>query len=208
MLKLVFVESSLETVPRSIINHPAIVKDAKRRKKRPSEIILDDSKHHSAMKNLDRREKRGRPDIIHQCLLLALDSPHKFDVYVHTLNDIIIWINRITRLPRNYNRFIGLMEDLFKRKVIKAGDTKLMEIKEMSLKDVLIDLDVYVMSERGENRDVKFRDCAVCIGAFPHGEFDDKTLKVFEEVDAEFISIGDKPLTALYTTCWVLGRTQ
>lgn len=81
-------------------------------------------------------------------------------------------------------------------------------IKEISLKDVLIDLDVYVMSERGESRDVKFRDCAVCIGAFPYGEFDDKTLKVFEEVDAEFISIGNKPLTALYTTCWVLGRTQ
>lgn len=206
-MRLVFVESSLETVPKSIAKHPAVISDAKRRKKNPTEMILDDSKHHTAMRDLEKREKRGRPDIVHQCLLLALDSPiDELEVYVHTINDVVIWINRITRLPRNYNRFIGLMEDLFKKKVIKAEGVKLMEITNLSLKDVLSGFDVYVMSERGERREVVFRDCAVCIGAFPHGEFEDETLRVFEEVNAEFISISDKRLTALYTTCWVLGR--
>ncbi len=206
MLRLVFVESSLETVPKSIANHPAVLNDARRRKKKPTEMILDDAKHHSAMKKLDRREKRGRPDIIHQCLLLALDSPFDFEVYVHTINDVVIWINRITRLPRNYNRFIGLMEDLFKKRVVKSGETKLIEVTDLSLRDVLRGLDVYVMREGGEKREVKFEDCAVCIGAFPHGDFEDETLKIFEEVGAEFVSISDRPLTALYTTCWVLSR--
>ena len=207
MLRIVFVESSLETVPKSIAKHPAILSDAKRRKKKPTEMILDDSKHHTAMKDLDIREKRGRPDIIHQCLLLTLDSPiEDLEVYVHTINDVIIWINRRTRLPRNYNRFIGLMEDLFKKKEIKANGETLLKIVDSNLEDVLKGFRVVVMSERGERREIKLEGCAVCIGAFPHGDFDEKTMNVFRKVDAEFISVADRPVTALYTTCWVLGH--
>ncbi len=206
MLRLVFVEASLETVPKVIAKHPAVLKDAKRRKKKPTEMILDDSKHHSAMKDLERREKRGRPDIIHQCLLLALDSPiEDLEIYVHTINDVVIWINRKTRLPRNYNRFIGLMEDLFKKGKIVADET-LLEITNLSLRDILKGHKVVVMSEKGKKRDFKLENCAVCIGAFPHGDFDEKTLKVFEDLNAEFVSIVDKPVTALYTTCKVLCR--
>ncbi len=205
MLKLVFVESSLETVPKEIARHPAILSDARRRKKKPYEIILDDSKHHTAMKDLERREKRGRPDIVHQCLLLALDSPVDFDLYVHTVNDVILWINRRTRLPRNYNRFVGLMEDLFRKKEIKADGEVLLKITDFKLEDVL-EGEVFVMSEKGIRRDVRFKDCTVCIGAFPHGDFDERVLRIFEGFDAEFISISDRPVTALYTTCWVLNR--
>ena len=207
MLRIVFVESSLETVPKSIAKHPAILSDAKRRKKKPTEMILDDSKHHTAMKDLDIREKRGRPDIIHQCLLLTLDSPiEDLEVYVHTINDVMIWINRRTRLPRNYNRFIGLMEDLFKKKEIKANGETLLKIIDSNLEDVLKGFRVVVMSERGEKKEVSLEGCAVCIGAFPHGDFDEKTMNVFRKVDAEFISVADRPVTALYTTCWVLGH--
>ncbi len=207
MLRIVFVESSLETVPKSIAKHPAILSDARRRKKKPTEMILDDSKHHTAMRNLENREKRGRPDIIHQCLLLSLDSPiEDLEIYVHTVNDVVIWINRKTRLPRNYNRFIGLMEDLFKKKEIKANGEVLLKITDSSLEDVLRGFKVVVMSENGERRDVKLEGCAVCIGAFPHGNFDERTMRVFRSVDAEFVSVADKPVTALYTTCWVLGH--
>ena len=208
MLRLVFVEASLETIPKSIANHPSVLSDAKRRKKRPTDMILDDSKHHLAMKGLEKREKRGRPDIIHQCLLLALDSPiEDLEIFVHTINDIVIWINRETRLPRNYNRFIGLMEDLFKKGEIKADGT-LLKITDLSLRDVLRDRKVVVMSEKGEEKEIESGDVAVCIGAFPHGDFDEKNVKLFRELNAEFISIARRPVTALYTTCRVISSFQ
>ncbi len=208
MLRLVFVEASLETIPKSIANHPSVLSDAKRRKKRPTEMILDDSKHHLAMKSLEKREKRGRPDIIHQCLLLALDSPiEDLEIFVHTINDIVIWINRETRLPRNYNRFIGLMEDLFKKGEIKADGT-LLKITDLSLRDVLRDRKVVVMSEKGKEKDIGSGDVAVCIGAFPHGDFDEKNVELFRELNAEFVSIAKRPVTALYTTCRVISSFQ
>jgi rRNA small subunit pseudouridine methyltransferase Nep1 len=74
------------------------------------------------------------------------------------------------------------------------------------LEGVLKGFRVVVMSERGERREIKLEGCAVCIGAFPHGDFGEKTMNVFRNVDAEFISVADRPVTALYTTCWVLGH--
>ena len=208
MLRIVFVESSLETVPKSIAKHPAILSDARRRKKKPTEMILDDSKHHTAMRNLENREKRGRPDIIHQCLLLSLDSPiEDLEIYVHTVNDIVIWINRKTRLPRNYNRFIGLMEDLFKKRKITANGKTLLEITDLSLKRIIKDREVVVLSEKGKDEEVLYdvfkKNFAVCIGAFPHGDFSQKTLRLLK--NAEFVSIGRGTYTSLYVTCRVIS---
>ena len=152
MLHLVFLESSIELIPPEIRNHPSVISDARKRKKNPSRIILDDSRHHAAMKKLFRAEKRGRPDIIHTCLLIALDSPLKnLSIYVHTFNGKIIWINRETRLPRNYNRFVGLMEDLFEKRRITSGEKTLLEITDLTLHELLDGLGcpVVVMDERG-----------------------------------------------------------
>ncbi len=103
------------------------------------------------MKSLEFREKRGRPDIIHQCLLLLLDSPFRdFEVYVHTINGQLIWVNRETRLPRNYNRFVGLMEKLFLEKRIVAGEKTLMEIVEGSLREAVQGREVLLFREKGE----------------------------------------------------------
>ena len=209
-MRLIFLETSLERVPPNIARHPAIVKDARRRKKKPTKMILDDSKHHSAMRNLDNREKRGRPDIIHQCLLSVLDSrASKFlDIYVHTLDDMIIWINNETRLPRNYNRFIGLMEDLFDKGEIKAGDNVLLKILDVDLEDLFEDVEgIVVMTERGDKDESFLREFfrtkenpAVCIGAFPHGDFEEETLEILRDFNAEFVAISKEPLTSLYIT--------
>ena len=210
MLKLVFLETSLELVPLNIARHPAIVKDARRRKKKPTKIILDDSKHHAAMKDLDAREKRGRPDIIHQCLLSVLDSrASRFvDVYVHTIDDTVIWINNETRLPRNYNRFIGLMEDLFEKRDIRANNKVLLKILDVELEDLFKDVEaVVVLTEKGDKDERFLREVfrskkrvAICIGAFPHGDFEEDTLEILKEFNTEFVAIAKEPLTSLYIT--------
>ncbi|WP_456330403.1 16S rRNA methyltransferase [Archaeoglobus sp.] len=201
----VFLEASLELVPEEIRNHPAVRADARRRGKSPARILLDDSKHHSAMKSLKFREKRGRPDIIHQCLLLLLDSPMKdFEVYVHTINGELIWINRKTRLPRNYNRFVGLMEKLFvERKIVV--ETTLMEFVDANLRDIVKNKEVLLFREKGETIDfgeMIENDVAICIGAFPHGDFCGETLS--ELGNFKEISLGTESYTSLYVTSRVL----
>ncbi|MEM4363521.1 MAG: hypothetical protein QXT90_05715, partial [Candidatus Caldarchaeum sp.] len=74
-LFLLLVEAAVETVPEEIQNHPAVLKDAGRRGKKPSQVLLDRSYHHWAMKTLKDGQKRGRPDIVHFSLLEALGSP-------------------------------------------------------------------------------------------------------------------------------------
>jgi len=111
-LKIILLESALETVPHEIWRHPAVVKNARRRGKKPGETLLDVSLHYHAMKNLKDREKRGRPDIVHTTLLELLESPLNkeghLEVYVHTYQGHVIFIDPSTRIPRNYNRFGAL----------------------------------------------------------------------------------------------------
>lgn len=204
---IIFLEAAIELVPKEIQNHPSVKADARRRGKRVEQILLDDSKHHSAMKNLPFREKRGRADIIHQCLLLLLDSPvsNEFKIYIHTINNEIIKINPETRLPRNYNRFVGLLEDLFVKKRIVSKNSTLIEITSLSLRDIIEGKKVILMSEGGKKkrfRDLLTDDFVLCIGAFPHGNFFPETVKALK--DAEIISLGPQPYTSLYVTSRVL----
>ncbi|MEM0351339.1 MAG: 16S rRNA methyltransferase [Archaeoglobaceae archaeon] len=205
MDSFILLEASLELVPDEIAGHPAVQADAFRRRKKVWEIILEDSKHHSAIRKLEFREKRGRPDIVHQCLLLLLDSPLKtFDVYVHTIQDVMIRIDRETRLPRNYNRFLGLMEDLFKKKRIEVDGKTLLEIVDKDLSEIIGERNVILLSEKGKVFESKMleNDVAICIGAFPHGEFFEKTLKKLGNYIE--VSVGKGSYTSLYVTSRIL----
>ena len=185
MLHLVIADAELETVPEEIADHPSVVNYARRRKKRPTEILLDSSYHHSALKKLPDGDRRGRPDIVHISLLNALESIANKEglirVYVHTRNDEVIYINPETRLPRNYNRFVGLMESLFREGEVPKG-TGLLRLEKKSLPELVDEIgteNVFVMHERGEfvppgefGRLLSSLDEAVVIiGGFPHGDF-------------------------------------
>ena len=102
MLNLVFTEAALELVPREILRHPSVKRNAKRRKKLPEKTLLDRSLHHYAMDRLSNAEKRGRPDILHFCLLLTMGSPlnrmGKLRVSINTLNDYFIDVNPYAKL--------------------------------------------------------------------------------------------------------------
>src|SRR5512136_679456 len=87
----ILAESELETVPKEILNDRCILANARTREKRPANIILDASFHHTAMNRLDEAERRGRPDIVHFFLMLCLDSrlnrAGRLRTIVHTRND-------------------------------------------------------------------------------------------------------------------------
>ena len=191
---IVLAEASLELVPRELWKHPAVIKTAKRRGKSPGEILLDTSLHYAAMKNLKNREKRGRPDIVHVTLLEVQGSPLNLEgmmrVYVHTINDFVLFIRPDTRIPKNYNRFVGLMEQLFiEGKVPPVAEIPLIYLKTMKLRDLIkfIKADkVILLSEKGERKkpkDIalelrKYNNPAIIIGGFPHGDFSKETYSI------------------------------
>ncbi|MFL6511647.1 MAG: ribosome biogenesis protein, partial [Nitrososphaera sp.] len=132
----------LETIPDGIARHPAIRNHSRRLQQKSSEILLDRSYHHAAMKRLSNSWKRGRPDIVHFALMEALSTPlfmnMMLKVYVHTINDKIISIADNLRIPKSYFRFEGLMGGLFKDNVIKSNDESiLMELSNGTFTDLV-----------------------------------------------------------------------
>ena len=203
MLHLIIADSELELVPKKLQNHPSIISYAKRRFKKPDEILLDSTYHHTALKSLKDGERRGRPDIVHLCLINALESilnkEGKLRVYVHTRNNEVIYIKPETRLPRNYNRFVGLMESLFKNRLIPK-DLALLRIENKTLSEIIGDIGpdaVFIMHENGVlmspqsfgRKLNEYSSPVVIVGGFPHGDF-------LSRVEGERVSIYKEPLMA------------
>ncbi|WP_457750719.1 16S rRNA methyltransferase [Thermococcus sp.] len=185
MLHLVIADAELELVPEEIADHPSVVNYAQRKKKKPTEILLDSSYHHSALKKLPDGDRRGRPDIVHISLLNALESIANKEslirVYVHTRKDDMVYINPKTRLPRNYNRFVGLMESLFREGEVPRG-LGLLRLEKKPLSELIDEIgteNVFVMHEGGEFVPPKefgrllssLDEAVVVVGGFPHGDF-------------------------------------
>lgn len=197
LLTLILAESAIELIPREIWDHPTIKSFSKRRGKPPGLLLLDKSYHYFAMKKLPNSERRGRPDIVHFCLLEALGSPlnkeELLKVYVHTINDHIIHVEPETRLPKNYNRFVGLIEDLFEHGCVPPSGKPLLSIKVGSLPDLMEVLKptYTVIFEKG-GVPMSFEEVAsrlageerpvVLVGGFPHGGFSEGAMKLADEV--------------------------
>lgn len=197
MLSLILAESALELVPNEIAGHPAIVKWARRKKKDPRQLVLDQSYHHAAILRLGKPGAgRGRPDIVHFFLLVALGSPLNTDgqlnCFVHTRDDRVIEIDPRTRLPRNTDRFTALIEQLYQDSVVPSSGPALLKLKNESLKGLLstIDSDRVValttlglpkpMEEVAERLRQSERP-VLLVGGFPTGHFSDGTMKLASE---------------------------
>lgn len=205
VINLILAETALELIPKELQSHPLILKHARKRKKKPSEMLLDISLHYHAMKNLPNKWKRGRPDIVHISLLNALSSPlnimGKLRTYIHTINDYVIFIDPTTRIPRNYNRFVGLIEQLFiEGKVPPEAEKPLLYVKPLNLKNLVHELGsqgIILLNEKGEFSKTE-NVCSIAleeklpivIGGFQHGEFSELTISLSKYT----FSIFPKPL--------------
>ncbi|MGA1821656.1 MAG: 16S rRNA methyltransferase [Thermoplasmatota archaeon] len=134
MLHILLAEAELEMVPEEFWSHPAVVTNARKRKRKTSQVLLDSSLHYSLFKDPDERSRRGRPDIVHQFLLIGLDSilnhQGRLRLWIHTRNDQLITVDPTTRIPVNFNRFIGLFEELFRAGAVPNDDKPLIRLFE------------------------------------------------------------------------------
>src|SRR5512136_303191 len=189
MLTLVLAEAEVELMHAELTRHPAVIANARQRKKQPAQILLDSNYHHSAMTTLPEGRRRGRPDITHLFLLTALESilnkQGQLNIIIHTRNDMVITITPETRIMRNYERFLGLMETLFEKHVVPDEKQPLLSLRQnIPLKQAIeqVQADVVItFSKDGsaviisdyfkELKKQKKRHLLCIIGGFPSGNF-------------------------------------
>ena len=211
MLTFILAEAALETVPQHLWNHSSVRNHSKKQRKPPQQLLLDRSLHHSAMKKIENSTKRGRPDISHFMLLEALGSPLNkeglLQIFVHTRNGYIITVNPSTRLPRNYNRFIGLMEQLFLQGKVPSHGETLLKLEQKTLQHLLAETKAeYVLAFSRDGKPETLQDAisslenkrcpTVIVGAFPHGHFSETTLQLVDKV----VSVDSEMLDAWTVT--------
>ncbi|MGI0010834.1 MAG: ribosome biogenesis protein [Nitrosopumilaceae archaeon] len=205
MLSLILAESALELVPKELQNHNSVLAYSKKMGKKPSEVLLDVSWHFAAMKGIKNEIKRGRPDLVHFCLLECCTIPLYFEkklcVYVHTIDDKVIFVGDNVRLPKSYHRFVGLIEKLYSEGKIEQNGKKLLEMKDMTFGDLIDKIGekkVIGFSTKGQTSsydkiaDDIGRDSCIVVGGFSKGHFSDKILKKIDNL----VSVDRNPLEA------------
>jgi len=184
MISLVLAESALELVPLEIQNHPSVLSHAQKLGKNSSEILLDNSWHFAAMKGMHNEIKRGRPDLIHFSILEATTIPlyfqNKIKIYIHTIDNKVLYIGKNVHIPKSYHRFEGLIEKLFQEKIIKSDTEILLEIKEKSFSELIDEIKpskIIGLSTKGKlssfekiSSEISDNTCIV-VGGFQKGHF-------------------------------------
>ncbi|MHB8584987.1 MAG: 16S rRNA methyltransferase [Thermoplasmatota archaeon] len=207
MLTLILGEAELEPVPPAIVDHPNVrATRAARGKRRNQPVLLDGSVHHEALKQIPEGERRGRPDLTHFFLVLALDSlanqRDALRIVIHTRNDERITVAPTTRIMRNYPRFVGLMEQLFQFRRVPANPV-LFEIEEKwSLERVIAEHRTGpVIAFTPAGRRIGFRsyveekakagDFTCLLGGFPKGDWHANVGQIADDV----VSVADAGLS-------------
>jgi len=184
MISLVLAESALELVPLEIQNHPSVLSHAQKLGKNSSKILLDNSWHFAAMKGMHNEIKRGRPDLIHFSILEATTIPlyfqNKIKIYIHTIDNKVLYIGKNVHIPKSYHRFEGLIEKLFQEKIIKSDTEILLEIKEKSFSKLIDEIKpskIIGLSTKGKlssfekiSSEILDNTCIV-VGGFQKGHF-------------------------------------
>jgi len=143
-------------------------------------------------------------------------------VYVHTIDDHVIEIDPSTRLPKNYNRFVGLVEQLYEEEQVPPGGPPLLTIRREALPELVERLEpdrVVAFTREGTPRTVEevmrglsgFKRPMILIGGFPHGHFTDETLVLADEtacIDPEGLEAWVVASRAVYEFERALGLPE
>lgn len=212
----VFAETALELIPREISSHPVIREESLKRHKPAEEMLLDSNKHNIPMRELPGQQKRGRPDLLHFSLMVALESLAAkkgvlAKVVAHTQSNQLISFPSTVRLPRNYNRFCGIMEQL-----LLQGSSDLISVSKTESFESFFDSllkqgrveDVVLFNEEGSQTDVegvrklisvtarkKAESPVVFVfGCFPHGTLSPKIRSYLLKKKANEVRLGTEQL--------------
>jgi len=173
---LLFLEAAVSLVPKKFRDHPSVRSYCRRFGRKPHEAVMDVN-YHPFVRKFDYPGKWGRPDILHFSLLYALESPLAkeglLDVYFHTVEGKLFHVERGTRLPRSYTRFVGLLSQL-----LRGNDTPLIHPLDVDVKEFIKGkmeegYKAVLLDEGGEERAdwIGEERLLVMVGAFSRGPF-------------------------------------
>lgn len=174
--------------------------------------ILNSEDHANFLRKHNKNPSDYRPDIVHQALLMILDSPlnkaGKIQaVYVKTEKSVLFEVKPHVRIPRTYKRFAGIMLQLLQKlsisaagkrdklfRVIKNPVTQYLPVDSRKIgfsysSEKLVDIQKYVTAVKD---DVNF---VFVVGAMAHGKVDDEYVE-------DYISISGYPMSA----AWCIAR--
>ena len=183
MLRLIIADAELQLIPEKMWGDHAIKNIAEKNHKKPGEVLLDSNDMHTSIEKYYPGEsnRRGRPDIVYLFLEMATESILNkrggLDIFIHTRDNFIMHINGNTNLPRSYNRFEGLIEDLFRKKSIEYNGTELLSLREEKLIPFLKGLDGKTIALSPDGKESKLSDIIidenlnVVIGGFSQGDY-------------------------------------
>jgi rRNA small subunit pseudouridine methyltransferase Nep1 len=229
MLHVILLDSAIELIPGEISSYKEIQKHAGRRGKKPTDMLLDQTHHGRAMTRLENGERRGRPDIAYLCLLSLLETPlckeGLLTVNVHLQDGRIIEVNPSVRLPRNYDRFVGLIEQLLKKGRVPLEGEPLLRVTSHTLQELLSNLrgvadrKVSILCTIGGKRtsvdnlaEVLPADTSVPVtigvGAFSHGDLSQDIKSKFEthiELDKDMMMAWHICAEVIWMYSWRVG---
>jgi len=199
----------MELVPTELSAVKAIQKHASKRGKKPTELLLDQSHHGRSMTRLEDGLQRGRPDIVFLSLMTMMETPlcksGNLTVHLHLRDGRIVEVSPEVRLPRNYDRFVGLFEQLLTKGRVPIDGTPLLNVTRKSLPDLIREFKgghpealAILAIENGMKTTTSTLQSQfpsdssvpviVGVGAFPHGDFSEDLKKLFQkhiELDTE-----------------------
>jgi rRNA small subunit pseudouridine methyltransferase Nep1 len=206
ILTILLAEASIELFPEDLLTDIKARQYLSKLKKSANEVLLDMSYHSHLVENLPEAEKRGRPDILHFALLSCFGSilsrDHRLNVIIHTYNDEVIHLHPDIRLPKNIERFNGLLIQLLNEKQVPPDSQEpLMTLTNSSLNDLVNELRnkhdaIIEFSVKGEQMSSsEYSDLIynatnplLIFGAYPQGKLKgldeslvDKTIAIYEE---------------------------
>jgi rRNA small subunit pseudouridine methyltransferase Nep1 len=229
MLHIILLDCAIELVPRYLTAAKQIQKHAARRKKKPNQLLLDQSIHGQEMTKLTNHLRRGRPDITFLSLLTLLETPlckeGLLRIHLHLQDGRIVEISPEVRLPRNYDRFVGLIEQLLEKGQVPANDTPLLKIIPQNLQELISSIrnaesatKTILFVEGGEQTTIGALGDAfpidastpiiLGIGAFPHGELNPEVANLFDthlELDREVMMAWHVCAEALWVYSQKIG---
>ncbi|XP_010554773.1 PREDICTED: ribosomal RNA small subunit methyltransferase nep-1 [Tarenaya hassleriana] len=170
--------------------------------------LLNSDDHANFLRKNNRNPADYRPDIVHQALLMILDSPvnkagRLKAVYVRTEKGVLFEVKPHVRIPRTFKRFAGIMLQLLQKlsitaagkrekllRVIKNPVTQYLPVNSRKIgfsysSDKLVNMQKH-LSGVCNDMDVVF-----VVGAMAHGKIECDYIE-------EFVAVSGYPLSAAY----------
>jgi rRNA small subunit pseudouridine methyltransferase Nep1 len=124
---LAIIDTELEVLPKELA-HGAKLRASSDALFGKRDVILDHVLHADIVRSMSDGNRRGRPDILHHALSLAISSiPYRLgyiDVVVHTRNNEAISFEPKAQVPQNYFEFLRLLGDLYSNGQVDCRDRK------------------------------------------------------------------------------------